>query len=166
MGNSHRIAVELTGLDRNPDTIAIAAEACLPSSRIQWVAADIFSFAPRSPFHLVVSSLFTHHLTEQDIVRFLKWMESHCRARMVHQRSLPRRPSPTISSVSSPGWPAFTASSSTMALCPLRELFQPQDWQAMCPAAGLDQIDFVIKGFKPARLCVSRRIPQHRSQPA
>ena len=32
---------------------------------------------PEKPIHFVISSLFTHHLTEPDIIRFLQWMETH-----------------------------------------------------------------------------------------
>src|ERR1039458_3565103 len=64
------IAVELTGLDLNPDAAAIAAEASPDVSKIQWVSADVFAYAPSWPVHLVVSSLFTHHLGEDDVVRF------------------------------------------------------------------------------------------------
>ena len=71
------IAVELCGIDLNPDATAIAAEASPAWSKIQWIAADVFAYSPPKPVHLVVSSLFTHHLAEQQIVRFLKWMELH-----------------------------------------------------------------------------------------
>src|ERR1039458_927853 len=60
------VAVELTGLDLNPDAVAIAAEASKPASAIRWIAADVFAWQPDRPVHLVVSSLFTHHLTEPD----------------------------------------------------------------------------------------------------
>jgi SAM-dependent methyltransferase len=65
------IYVELTGLDINPDATAIAGEASRASSQIRWVSADIFQYSPPRPVHLVISSLFTHHLCDQDIVRFL-----------------------------------------------------------------------------------------------
>src|ERR1035438_518072 len=65
-----RLAVELTGLDLNADATAIAAEASPASSRIQWVTADVLTYSPpHPPPHLVVSSLFTHHLSEGQIVQ-------------------------------------------------------------------------------------------------
>ena len=48
------VAVELTGLDLNPDTSAVAAEASPATSKIQWISADIFEYTPRRPVHLVV----------------------------------------------------------------------------------------------------------------
>ncbi|HXE04462.1 MAG TPA: methyltransferase domain-containing protein, partial [Bryobacteraceae bacterium] len=41
-----RVSVELTGLDLSADTVAIAAEATPPTSRIHWVAHDIFTYRP------------------------------------------------------------------------------------------------------------------------
>ena len=71
------VAVELTGLDLNPDTIAIAAEAAPTDSRIRWVQANVFDYKMPGPAHLIVSSLFTHHLRDEDVVRFVKWMEEN-----------------------------------------------------------------------------------------
>src|SRR3954464_5872426 len=73
--SKRRMPVELTGLDLNPDTIAIAREATAQDSTIRWVPGNVFGYAPRHTPHLVVSSLFTHHLGDEDVVRFLQWME-------------------------------------------------------------------------------------------
>jgi SAM-dependent methyltransferase len=73
------IAVELIGLELNADATVIAAEATPASSRIRWVTADVFAYSPPHPVHLVSSSLFTHHLSEDNIVRFLQWMERHAK---------------------------------------------------------------------------------------
>jgi len=70
----HGVAVELTGVDLNSDTIAIAAEATGPESAIQWVPANVFDYEMPVQPHLIVSSLFAHHLTDEDVVRFVQWM--------------------------------------------------------------------------------------------
>src|SRR5271169_4229113 len=63
------VAMELTGLDRNPDTIAIASEASGPESAIRWVVANVFDYDMPGRPHLIVSSLFAHHLLDEDVVR-------------------------------------------------------------------------------------------------
>src|SRR5579863_5771861 len=68
------IPVELTGIDLNPDAAVIASEASGASSRIHWVSSNVFAYAPVQRPHLVVSSLFTHHLSDDGVVRFLRWM--------------------------------------------------------------------------------------------
>jgi len=49
--------------------------------------ADVFAYAPQKPVHLVVSSLFTHHLAEADVIRFLQWMERHTELDVINDLS-------------------------------------------------------------------------------
>jgi hypothetical protein len=44
---------------------------------IKFETADIFDFAPSRQFNFAISSLFTHHLNDEQIVNFLQWMERH-----------------------------------------------------------------------------------------
>ena len=153
------VAVELTGLDVNPDAVAIAAEASPDSSNIEWVCANVFEYAPRKPIHLVVSSLFTHHLDEADVVRFLRWMERHAALGWL-VNDLSRSAVPYY---------FFFAFSRLANLHPFvqhdgpvsfERSFLPQDWQRMCAAAGLSGGDVSIRAYQPARLCVARRITE------
>jgi SAM-dependent methyltransferase len=150
------IAVELVGLDLNPDATTIAAEASARSSKIEWVTADVLTYIPPQPPHLVISSLFTHHLTEDQIARFLKWMESHAEFGWFIN-DLSRAPIPYY---------FFRAFAKIMRLHPyvqydgpvsIARSFIPADWQSLCAAAGLDHQSVEIQAFKPARLCVARR---------
>jgi len=74
-----RIDVRLTGLDLNADTISIAKETTPPEYGFEFVAANVFEYEPQQPVDVIVSSLFTHHLPDEDIVRFVGWMEAHAR---------------------------------------------------------------------------------------
>jgi SAM-dependent methyltransferase len=150
------IAVELIGLDLNPDATAIAAEASPASSRIQWICADILTYFPEQPPHLVVSSLFTHHLAEDQIVQFLRWMETNAGLGWFIN-DLSRAPIPYY---------LFRVFSKVMRLhhfvqydgpVSIARSFVASDWKSMCAAAGLNDRSVEIEAFKPARLCVSRR---------
>jgi trans-aconitate methyltransferase len=152
------IAVELTGLELNSDATVIAAEATPASSRIQWVTADVFAYVPPQPPHLIISSLFTHHLSEDNIVRFLQWMEQHASLGWFIN-DLSRAAIPYYS---------FQIFSKMARLHPfvqhdgpisIARSFVPQDWKKMCAAAGINDQDIDIERFAPARLCVSRRKP-------
>lgn len=154
--NVRRIDVELTGLDLNPDATAIAAEASSASSRIQWVSADILNYVPGRPPHLVVSSLFTHHLAEHQIIHFLRWMEANAEFGWFIN-DLSRAPVPYY---------LFRAFAKLMRLhhfvqydgpVSIARSFVAADWQSMCAAAGLGDHCVEIQAFKPARLCVARR---------
>jgi SAM-dependent methyltransferase len=150
------IAVQLVGLDLTPDATAIAAEESSASSKIKWVTADVLTYVSRQPADLVISSLFTHHLTEDQIVEFLRWMEAHAQLGWF------------ISDLSRAAIPYyfFRAFAKVMRLHPfvqndgpvsIERSFIAADWQSMCTAAGLDESSIEIQAFKPARLCVARR---------
>lgn len=155
------ISVKLTGCDLNPDAVAIAAEATARVSassaggNIEWIAADIFSLDGRRPIDIVVSSLFTHHLSEGDIVRFLRWMEEHARVGWFIN---------DLSRAAIPYW-LFKAFAKVAGLhrfvqhdgpVSIARAFSREDWQRMCGAAALSEKDIIIEGFTPARLCVGR----------
>ena len=150
------IAVQLTGLDLNPDTTAIASETSVAGSRIHWITGDIFAYAPPQPPHLILSSLFTHHLADDQIVRFLQWMENTALTGWfindLSRNIVPYR--------------LFSLFSRVMRLHPfvqhdgpvsIARSFVPADWERYCAAAGLPAGKAVIQGFTPGRLCVSRR---------
>jgi SAM-dependent methyltransferase len=155
---TRRIAIELTGLDLNPDATAIAAEASPASSRIRWVSADVFAYTPPRPVHLVVSSLFTHHLAEENIVRFLQWMEWHAGfGWFINDLSR-----------SAISYHLFRVFSKLARLhrfvqhdgpASIARSFVQEDWRRMCTAAGFGDHDILIQNFRPARLCVARRKP-------
>ncbi|MGA2250006.1 methyltransferase domain-containing protein [Terracidiphilus sp.] len=150
------IRVQLTGLDLNPDASAIAAEATEAESEIEWVTGDVFAYLPQQRVDIVVSALFTHHLSDEDVVRFVRWMESHCamgwfindlsRASMpYHQFKWFARLAGVHPGVQHDG-PVS-----------IQRAFVASEWRKLCEAAGLNAQDVTIAGWKPARLCVSRR---------
>jgi SAM-dependent methyltransferase len=153
------VAVELTGIDLNMDTVAIAGQASNAASKIKWVNADLFEYGSPEPIDLVVSSLFTHHLVEADVVRFLAWMEQHTTTGWFIN-DLSRNAVP---------YHLFRIFSKVMGLHPfvqndgpvsIARAFVPQDWRRMCVAAGLSENEVSIRGYTPGRLCVMRRKPR------
>lgn len=73
------IDVRLTGVDLNPWSRASAMATTPPRRYIEWVTADVFAFEPERGVDVVVSSLFTHHLPDPLVVKFVRWMESTAR---------------------------------------------------------------------------------------
>ena len=67
----------LYGVDLNPRS-ADAARAKTPGAMaIEYDTADVFDYGRSTDY--VVSSLFTHHLTDAQVVAFLRWMDRHAR---------------------------------------------------------------------------------------
>jgi SAM-dependent methyltransferase len=154
--HAHNLSVELIGLDINPDAIAIAAEATPPAMRIQWVTAGIFAHTPSEPLHLVVSSLFAHHLHDSEIVRFLEWKERHATLGWF------------ISDLSRAAIPYYFLRAFTRlarlhpyvqhdAPASVARAFVFEDWHHLRADAGLNDSDVAIQAFMPGRLCVARK---------
>jgi 2-polyprenyl-3-methyl-5-hydroxy-6-metoxy-1,4-benzoquinol methylase len=159
-----RINVELCGLDLNPDATTIAAKASPVESRIEWLTSDVLSYAPQQQPHLVMSSLFAHHLSDEEIVRFLRWMEQHSEVGWFIN-DLSREAVP---------YHFFRTASKSVGLHPfvqfdgpasILKAFVPADWQMLCEAAGLHVGDYVLQAFRPARLCVERNRPTIGQRP-
>lgn len=72
------IAVELIGLDINPWAARAAAAVTTPDAPIRYVTADLFAYDGDAP-DAIVSSLFTHHLSDDAVVAFLRWMNERAR---------------------------------------------------------------------------------------
>ena len=151
--------VELTGIDLNPDATAIAAEETPPEIGIAWVTGDVLAYQPAAPPDLVVSTLLTHHLSDEQIIAFLYWMEQHARLGWF------------INDLSRAAIPyhVFRIFARVMRFHPFVQYDGPlsvarafvlSDWQRLCAAAGLASGDVTTEAFKPARLCVARRKPQ------
>lgn len=159
------IAVKLTGLDLNPDAIAIAAEATPAACSIEWISVDVFSYASQTPVDAVVSSLFTHHLSESQIIEFLRWMEARVQLGWfindLSRNAIPYTLFKAFSKIS--GLHPFVQHDGPVSIA---RAFVPEDWRRMCAAAGLQIDDVSMRGFTPARLCVARRkLPRRDSPP-
>lgn len=150
------LAVELTGIDLNPDTIEIASQASPPESTIHWTAADVFVYEMARPVDVVLSSLFTHHLRDEELVRFIEWMEKRAAVGWFIN-DLSRAPIPYHLF----GWFAKIARLHPFVQhdgpVSFLRAFVREDWRRLCEAAGLMADQFEILAYKPARLCVSRK---------
>ena len=149
------LLIELTGIDLNPDAIAIAAEASPSTSAIRWVAADVFAWQPDMPIHFIVSSLFTHHLAETDLIRFVQWMESTTQLGWfindLSRAAVPYHLLRIFTKLA--GLHRFVQHDGPVSIA---RSFVPDDWRRVCAATGLDAHAISIEPFFPARLCVSR----------
>lgn len=149
-----RLAVELTGIDINPHATRAAAEETTGSA-IRWITADAFSYRPPEGIDVIISSLFTHHLSDQDVVRFLSWMEDTARMGWfvsdLHRHPVPYYLFKLWSQVM--GWHRFVQHDGPVSI--LRS-FTRQDWKRFCLRAGLPDELVRIEWHVPFRLCLGR----------
>ena len=149
------VAAELVGLDVNADAVAIAAEAGLAARPIEWVCGDVFGYKPARQFDLVMSSLFTHHLSDADVVRFLQWMEKNAaRSWFVNDLSRAAVPYYLLKAFGkAAGLHHFVQHDGPVSIA---RAFVREDWERLSAEAGLKADEFAIREFTPARLCVMR----------
>jgi SAM-dependent methyltransferase len=147
------IAVQLTGIDLNPHAARAAREFTSANVAIDWITGDAFSYT--EPADVILSSLFTHHLPEPDIVRFLAWMDSVAR-RGWFINDLVREKTPlqlftVLSRLAR--WHRFVRHDGPVSF---RRSFREADWQRMLSAAGIPLAAITLQRWTPGRLCVGR----------
>lgn len=72
----NKISVQLTGVDINEQCIRVAQKDPL-NRNTRFIAAD-YKKAYISPLpHVIFSSLFCHHFTDEEVVFMLQWMAKH-----------------------------------------------------------------------------------------
>jgi SAM-dependent methyltransferase len=152
------VRVRLTGVDLNPYAARAAAEryeTWPAGAPVTWVTGDAFSYEPAGGVDVVISSLFTHHLGDQEIVRFLAWMEGQARRGWfindLHRSAGACRVYGWLARVA--GWHPFVQHDGPVSF---RRSFSVEDWRGYGAAAGLDMARVRIKDAWPGRLCVGR----------
>jgi 2-polyprenyl-3-methyl-5-hydroxy-6-metoxy-1,4-benzoquinol methylase len=156
--HSHDRDLGLTGIDLNPSAVEISRSFSPADTPIRWVAGSVFSYQPPARVDLLISSLLTHHLDEEEIVRFLVWMEATAVGGWFINDL--RRSAKSYYSFKAlawiMGWHRFVRHDGPVSV---RRAFLPDDWRKMCRAAGLEDDEIRIEGKPFGRLCVSRIKP-------
>jgi len=66
----------LSGIDLNPRSAQAARGATGRRQNIDFCTGDVFAYTPQAAPDFIVSSQFTHHLPDDDIIRLLRWMDA------------------------------------------------------------------------------------------
>lgn len=152
---ARKLPVKLTGIDLNPHAARAAREFTSPGSSIEWVTGDIYSYQAETPVGVVISSQFTHHLGDAELVDFLRWME-RVAERGWFINDLHRKIAPYY---------GFKALAWAMRChrfirhdgpVSIRRSFLREDWERYCSSAGMSGSAVNIEEVRPGRLCVSR----------
>jgi SAM-dependent methyltransferase len=149
------VQVALTGVDLNPYAARAARQLTCPKMGIEWVTGDAFSLSETDGIDVVISSLFTHHLPADEIVRFLAWMESVAR-RGWFVNDLCRGAVPYYAFMliaKAAGWHRFVQHDGPVSF---RRSFCEDDWLTMCAEADIAGADVSLRRWTPGRLCVGR----------
>jgi SAM-dependent methyltransferase len=147
------IAVQLTGIDLNPHAARAAREFTPANLDIDWIAGDALSYT--QPADVILSSLFTHHLPELEIVRFLAWMDSVARRGWFINDLIREKTPLELFSVLSrlARWHRFVQHDGPVSF---RRSFREADWQRMLSDADIPLTEITLQRWTPGRLCVGR----------
>ncbi|MBL0048413.1 MAG: methyltransferase domain-containing protein [Bacteroidetes bacterium] len=75
--NKNNIKVQLTGIDMKNEAIGYAIKNCSKYPNIHFITSDYKLTQFKEPVDVIVSSLFCHHLNEQELVDCMVWMNQY-----------------------------------------------------------------------------------------
>jgi 2-polyprenyl-3-methyl-5-hydroxy-6-metoxy-1,4-benzoquinol methylase len=149
------ISIDLTGIDLNPYAAQSAAESTPRELGIKWLAGDALEHKPKTPVDIVVSSLMTHHLEDDEIVAFLRWMEATAQAGcFINDLERSQRVCLTFRLLARwVGWHRFVQHDGPVSF---RRAFRKEDWIRLLTIAEIPMEAVTVEHWRPGRLCVGR----------
>ena len=152
------LAARLHGVDLNPWATRAARDATDATASITYRTGDVFAIDAAETFDFIVSSQFTHHLTDEQVVTFIRWMEAHARRGWfigdLHRHWLPYYGFGVLAWLAR--WHHFVLSDGRISIA---RAFVSADWRQLIRAADLAERDVSISWHLPFRLCVARHCP-------
>ena len=149
----HDLPVNLVGVDLNPRSEAAARQHTPAGSRIRWITGDYADLADQK-WDVIISSLVAHHMTHDQLVAFLRFMEAHAAAGWfvndLMRHPFAYRGYPLLAWVAR--WHPIVRHDGAVSIA---RSFRPADWNALLAEAGI--VDARVFRVFPFRLCVERR---------
>ena len=149
------IAVQLTGIDLNPYAARAAAESTPKKLGIAWVTGNALVYRPEKPVDIVVSSLMTHHLEDEEIIALLRWMEATAQVGwFINDLERSERACRMFGWADRvAGWHRFVKHDGPVSF---RRAFRKEDWVRLLAKAEIPREAVTVKHWRPGRLCVGR----------
>jgi trans-aconitate methyltransferase len=153
---TRNIAVELTGIDLNPWSKEAAERITPRDAPIRFETANLFSLDPSRRADFIVSSLFTHHLCDGELVRFIQWMDGHA-TRGWFINDLHRHPLPYFFIQYAVRMLASNRMIRHDASVSVARAFTAAEWRQLLKEAGISASRSEIEWFFPFRYGVGCR---------
>ncbi|MBV9785251.1 MAG: methyltransferase domain-containing protein [Acidisphaera sp.] len=153
-GERRGLRLALSGVDLNPWSALAAAGATPEDMDIRYHTGDVFAFRPEGHYDFIISALFTHHLSDPELERFLRWMERHAErgwfVNDLHRHAVALHGFRALAWAAR--WHRFVRHDGPLSIA---RAFRRADWRARLAAAGVTQAR--VSWHMPFRLCVERR---------
>ena len=145
----------LIGFDLNPRSEVAAKAATDPALGIEFLTANVFDYRPAAAPDFIISSIVTHHLSDEQVVEFLAWADRTA-ARGWFNSDLRRH------------WFAyhgFGLLAWAMRWHPIvrhdgqvsvARSFTRSEWERLIAASGIPRAGLELAEYFPFRLCVGR----------
>ena len=148
----HGKQVELVGIDLDPSSALAAEKQTLAGMEISYLTGDVFEYQPERRPNFIISSLVTHHMTDDQIVPFLRWMEATATrgwfVNDLHRSAVAYYSFRTLAFVAQ--WHRFVRHDGPLSIA---RAFRREDWDRLLADAGLSAD---IRWEIPFRYCVGR----------
>jgi SAM-dependent methyltransferase len=146
----------LTGIDLNPWATRAAKLATDPDAGIEFINDDAFAYRPARKFDFIITSQFTHHLTNEQIVAFLRWLPENAGQGWfigdLHRHFIPYYGFPVLARIAL--WHHFVREDGKISIA---RAFVRGEWDALLHEAGITDQQAYVAWYMPFRLCVATR---------
>ena len=146
------IAAELVGIDLNPRSHAAARDATPADLAIDYRTGDYADLAGEG-WDCVISSLVAHHMTREQLVAFLRFMEAEARAGWLvndlHRHGFAYSGWPLLAGLMR--WHPIVRHDGHLSIA---RSYRPREWPPLLAEAGVEGAH-VFRAF-PFRLCVEK----------
>ena len=147
------LSAELVGVDLNPGSAAVAQAATPADLGIDYRTGDYRSLD--GGFDFVISNLVAHHMTDDELGDFLRYMEAEARRGWIvndlHRHSFAYFGYPLLARLM--GWHRIVREDGQLSIA---RSFRPAEWRAILTQAGIKPDAARIVRRFPFRLCVER----------
>lgn len=144
------IEAELVGIDLNPRSETVACAATPHAMSIEWRTGD-YADLGEEPWDFVVSSLVAHHMTHEQLIAFLRFMEAHARRGWfindLHRHGFAYTGFPLLARLMR--WHRIVRHDGQLSVA---RSYRPAEWPPLLAEAGVTGA-CVFRAF-PFRLCV------------
>jgi len=143
------IEAELVGVDLNPRSEQAARAH---GGDIRYVTGDYADFA-HEPWDVIVSSLVAHHMSHDQLIAFLRFMEGHASAGWfvndLHRHGFAHWGFPVLATIAR--WHPIVRHDGTLSIA---RSYRPDEWRPLLAEAGITEAK--VRRVFPFRLCVER----------
>lgn len=145
-------AVALVGIDLNPRSAVAATQHTRADMPIRYLTGDYADLAGEA-WDVVISSLVAHHMSRDQLIAFLRFMENEARrgwfVNDLHRHGFAYRGYPLLARIA--GWHRIVRLDGTLSIA---RSYRPDEWSPLLAEAGITAAR-VFRAF-PFRLCVER----------